>query len=493
MDRYRTLAQQQVAEGNLSQAANALNRGLAIAPRDPALWVDIARLRYRGGQHELAFEAAERALSLGPKNAAALQLKAELVRDSEGMVPALAWFEKAIERASDDLSLKLEYAATLGEAGRASDMLAVTREVLEADPKNARAFYLQAVLAARAGNYGLAKRLLDRTQGRLGKMPGALLLRGIVEIDAQNYALALEPLEELAERQSGNRRVRDLIARALFLSGDYKGVTERFAEAARRADASPYLVMTVARSWEQLDRRDLAAPLLDRLAGAAPREPFAVSGHDPVGRMLAAGDTGSARAQANSWLAQNPGNYDHLALAGDVELVAGNFSDADRFYARAARIRRPDSLMERRFQALLLAGEAGSAARLAQGWLAASPASAAAQRANAWVAAGSNDWPTAQRLYAILAAGGRDRDLRLLSDLALVQAKTGDIDEAIATARRAQSLFRAHPMSAQALGVVLVASGEQRRDAASLLAKARSIAGDNPLLAEARMVLAATR
>lgn len=162
-------------------------------------------------------------------------------------------------------------------------------------------------------------------------------------------------------------------------------------------------------------------------------------------------------------------------------------------YSRAARIRRPDSLMERRFQAMLLAGEAASAARLAQGWLAASPASAAAQRANAWVAAGSNNWPTAQRLYAILAAGGRDRDLRLLSDLALVQAKTGDIEGAVLTAGRAQSLYRAHPMSAQALGVVLVASGEQRRDAASLLAKARNVAGDNPLLAEARMVLAATR
>ncbi len=490
---FRALAAQQLAQGHISQAGDALNRALAIAPRDARLWVDIARFRYRGGEHLLAIDAADHALELGSDNPAALALKAELVRDRDGMMPALGWFERALAKAPDDLPLKLEYAATLGEAGRATEMLVVTREILERDPKNAKAFYLQAVLAARAGDYDLAKRLLNRTSGRIDTLPGALLLRGIVEIAAQNYALAITSLEALIERQPGNRRARDLLARALFLSGDHAEVIERFGDSAARDDASPYLTMTVARAFEQLDRRDRAAILLDKLAGGTPSAVVAVAGHEPVGQMLAAGDVVGARMLVSGWLAANPGNYDHLALAGDVELLSGNPRGASGYYARAARIRAPESLMARRFQAYRLAGNGAGAVRLASEWLAADPASYGARTASAWLAAGAGDWPRARRLYENLAAAGGGRDAQLLADLALVQVKSGDTALGIATALRAQSLYRAHPGSAQALGVALVAGGEHPRSAAALLAKARAIQGDNPLLVEARMVLAAKR
>ncbi len=70
----------------------------------------------------------------------------------QGLVASLPWFEKGLKAAPDDLSLLGEYAATLGEIGRAKDMLRVTRHMIELDGENPRAFYLQAVLAARAGN-----------------------------------------------------------------------------------------------------------------------------------------------------------------------------------------------------------------------------------------------------------------------------------------------------------------------------------------------------
>jgi cellulose synthase operon protein C len=491
--RYRTLAAEQLAEGDIAKAGAALNRALAIAPLDSGLWVDIARFRYVGGEHVLAIAAAERALAFGPRNPAALRLKAELVRDSDGPEPALAWFAKALERAPGDLSLKAEYAATLGDAGRAAEMLALTREILDSDPGNARAFYLQAVLAARARNFPLAKRLLDRTGDRLGNLPGAMLLRGIVEIDAQNHTLAIAALEPLLKRQPDNARARDLLARAVFLSGDYTQLVERFGEDAVRDDASPYLTMTVARAFEQLDRRDRAAPLLDKVAKAASRAVVPVGSHDPVGRMLASGDIGGARALVGGWLAANPGNFDHLALAGDVELVAGNGSAAIQYYDRASRIRNPHSLTTRRIQAKLIAGDAVGAARLAEARLAVSPASVPARRTVAFMAAASGDWARSRRLLESVALEGRSRDVQLLSDLALVQARTGDTALGLETARRASALYRAQPLAAQAMGVALVADGSDPEGAAALLAKARAIMGDNPLLVEARAVLAAGR
>jgi predicted Zn-dependent protease len=490
---YRAQAARELAQGNYAGAASALNRALALAPLDSGLWVDVARFRYRGGEHLLAIAAAERALSFGPENAAALRLKAELVRDSEGMVPALGWFEQALERAPLDLSLKAEYAATLGEAGRAEDMLVVTREILERDPNHARAFYLQAVLAARAGNYGLAKRLLDRDGDRLGNLPAALLLRGVVEIEAQNYTLAIESLEALAERQPANRRVRDLLARAKFLAGDYAGLVERFSDAARRDDASAYLTMTVARAYEQLDRRDLAAPLLDKVARVSARPVAPIWGWYPVGRMLANGEIGGARIQVSSWLAANPGNFDHLALAGDVELVAGNFEGASRLYERAARIRNPESLTLRRLQARLMAQDPAGAIELAERKLAANPGSIPIRHAAGLLAAGAGDVERARRLLAGAAEASQGRDIQLLSDLALVEIKAGDAAAGVETARRAEAVYRAYPASAQALGVALAADGSEPQTAAAALVKARALLGDNPLLVQARTVLALGR
>src|SRR3546814_6376563 len=62
---------------------------------------------------------------------------------------------------SSDLAL-IEDAATLGDLGRMRAMLAVTRRAIAADPADPRAYYLQAVLAARAGRFDLARVLLQK-------------------------------------------------------------------------------------------------------------------------------------------------------------------------------------------------------------------------------------------------------------------------------------------------------------------------------------------
>ncbi|MCX7863947.1 MAG: tetratricopeptide repeat protein, partial [Novosphingobium sp.] len=261
---FRALARLERLEGNLRAAGAALDRAMALSPNDAGMWVEIGQLRYAGGEHALAIEAAEHALKLDPRNVRALEFRGQLVRDSHGLLAALPWFEAALRQDADDVSVLLEYAATLGELGRASEMLVVTRRVLELEPKNARAFYLQAVLAARAGNYPLARRLLRRGGDALSAMPGAMLLEGIVQIDAGNYTLAARALERLLDIQPGNSRAQELLARALFLSGEYSYLVSRFAEIAARPEATPYLLTVIGRAQEMLGRRDLAGPLLDR-------------------------------------------------------------------------------------------------------------------------------------------------------------------------------------------------------------------------------------
>lgn len=487
---YRTLARLEQQSGNLRAAGAAFDRAISFSPGDASMWVEIGRLRYSGGEHLLAIDAASYALELEPENARALEFRGQLVRDSYGLAAALPWFETALSFAPDDVSLLLEYAATLGELGRNRQMLTLTRRVLELSPGNARAYYLQAVMAARAGNYGLARSLLQKVDGRLGDLAGAILLEGVTETALGNYTLAIEALEPLAKRQPGNDRVRNLFARALFLAGEHDYLVSRYAQQALQSDATPYLQTLIGRSLENLDRREEAARYLDLASRAQRPAIYPVADSTGIGQLLADGQAQEAAYRAETGLAADPGFYQNLELAGDVQLLLGRAQAAIERYDRAARIRMPESLMLRRVQAFMMAGDMRQASELVDGYLVHNPNSRAALRLAAMMSVQSGDWKRARAMLEFLRDNGSARDVQLLSDLALTQIRTGDPAAAEASAQAAYRLQRANPVAAQAWGLSLAAL-EKRPDAAkALLEKARSMMGDNPLLTEGRLKLA---
>jgi len=486
---FRTLALLEQEEGNLKAAGKAYDRAIGVEPGNAAIWVEIARLRYVGGEHFLAIKASNYALELDSKNVRALELKGQLVRDSVGLSAALAWFEKAHRLAPDDMSVMGEYAATAGEIGQSTRMLELTRRMLVLDPDNARAFYLQAVMAARAGKYRIARVLMNKTQGSYRRVPGAMLLEGVIEIGNQNYTLAVEALEPLVRKQPANAKAQNLLARALFLAGEHKYLVEKFAAHARRPDAAPYMQVLVARSYETLGQRARAAPLLDAAARVRKAPIHLVAHGSRIGELLAAGRTGEAERLVQRWLSENPDYYDHLALAGDVQLANGKGKAAMAYYKRAAKIRMPESLMTRRFQAMIIAGEMDQALALVEGYLANNPTSDSAMRLAAWLAAYSGDWKRSRQFYETLRSNGAGRDVQLLSDLALTQIRTGDPEVGEATARLAYRLQRFNPVAAQAWGLGLAAAQDRKPVAKALLEKARVMMGDSQLLAEGRKKL----
>ncbi len=476
---FRTLARLERLEGNLPAAGAAFDRVIALTPKDAAMWVEIARLRYAGGEHVLALDAANYAFDLDPTNVRVLELRGQVVRDQRGLVASLPWFEAALARSPDDVPVLGEYAATLGDLGRARDMLAVTRKLLAVDPGNARAFYLQAVLAARAGNDDLARKLLGRVGDRLGEMPGKRLLEGVLELRAGNHVLAAEAFEDLHRRQPGNERILLLLVRSLYLAGEYRQLLIRFSPAGDEPQASPYLLTLLARSHEALGDREQAAALLDRAAVA--RASW------PLPGQLAAVPTGQADDPfARPAPAVDPGNFDSLVRAGDGLLGQGNGQAALAQYRAAAQIRLPETLMLRMVSAHRLSGEPERGDELAGSYLAAHPASAAAARLAAERAVQAGDWRRARALLSGLQARGAGRDVRLLSDLALAQLQSGDAGAAVATASRAYRIQPASPLAAQAFGLALAAGGRRPNTARALLLQAQRSIGDTPLQAEAR-------
>ena len=155
----RIRARALLAQADFAGARNALDEAQHLAPNDAGVWTDIGRFRFTAGDLLGAAEASDRAVKLAPGYVDALILRGEVVRNQYGLVAALPWFEQALKRDPARHDALIEYAATLGDAGRTIDALAATRRALAARPGSAQAFYLQAVIAARAGNFDLAREI----------------------------------------------------------------------------------------------------------------------------------------------------------------------------------------------------------------------------------------------------------------------------------------------------------------------------------------------
>jgi len=104
-----------VRDGKLPDAGRLYDEARELEPQNAGLWVDIARLRFRGGEHLTAIEAADYALELNPEYAPALLLRAQLVRDANGLGESLIWFEAAVNADPRNPEVMAEYAATLGD------------------------------------------------------------------------------------------------------------------------------------------------------------------------------------------------------------------------------------------------------------------------------------------------------------------------------------------------------------------------------------------
>ncbi|AKH41433.1 tetratricopeptide (TPR) repeat protein [Altererythrobacter atlanticus] len=493
---FHALARLEMAEGDIDAASAAFDRALEKGKGSATLWVDIGRLRYRAGQHHKALNAAVKALEADPKDPRALEFRAQLERDSAGLIAALPWYERALEIAPDDLGLLGGYAATLGEAGRARDMLGTVRRMIELDGGNPRAYYLQAVLAARAGKTDLARKLMWRTDGAFDQLPAGMLLNGVLEMQMGNARLAMEQFDRLIRMQPDNVAAKELLGRALLANGEANVVIARLAPLADRDDASPYLLTLVGRAHEQMGQRAEAAPYLDRAAAGRPTGIHVMPNgpaaeltiwrwrDDPdraevavplLRKLLAEGRAEEARRHAAKLIERYPDSADIEVLAGDVALLAGAPGDALPLYAEAARIRFDRPLVQRMVAASLAAGQRHRARELLETYLAGNPRDAIMASWLGQFLADDGYWGRAQDLLFHASRIGGGRDPYLLADLAAAELRTGGNSAARSNAAHAYGLQRANGAVAAVLARTIDRVGGDNESARTLFAKAEAL------------------
>jgi tetratricopeptide (TPR) repeat protein len=499
----RTLGRAHLALGQFDEARAAFDRALQYTPDDSLLWTDIARFRTASGDQAGGLEAADHAVRLDAANVRALQLRGELARSQTGLAAALPWFERALAIDPNDVAVLGEYAATLGDMGRMRAMLKAARQIVALEPNNPRGYFLQAVLAARAGRYDLARTLIQKTGGALDRVPAAMQVEGVVEFELGNYRQAIDRFEKLADAQPHNRRAAELLARALYAEGEHEALLERFRPIANRAGTSAYLLTLVGRSLEAMGERDAAleylaraatpdpAPLL-RLdqddepwlladaARSAPRDARAVI---PYVRMLVArGDFALASEFAKPLADANPGVPDAQMLQGDVLYAAGNPAGALPYYERAARIRLAEPVVRRLSLVLRELGRARESDALLESFVDMSPANTGGIRLLANACIDRGDWSGAVAMLTALHAQLGSSQPMLLTDLALARLRAGDAAMAAHDSRLAYRVQPASPLVAHVRGLALTDTAQSPMLAVEMLEKAQAMQPRNPWL-----------
>ena len=477
----RAKARALAGQGDRAAAAALLDRLTTTAPRDVAVWRDLARVRFDIGDVGGANVAVQRALTLDRDDLAALVLRGELVRSQYGPVAALPWFEAALSHDAYYHRALIEYAGTLGDIGRNVDSIAAARRALAARPNDPQALYLMAVVAARAGDVALAGTLLDRSNGGLDGLPGGLLLSGAIDYASARYEQATVKWRALLGAQPMNLAARRLLGAALLRSGDAQGALDTLRPVALRADADSYTLTLVARAFEAQGQRDWAARFLDRAArpsvpraapfgqdddtgvlanavAGAPSDPAAAV--DYVRGLVENGRFAEAMRLSERVARSSSGAPPAQLLLGDVLAASGNFAAAAPAYTRAADLRFDEPTLLRLVEAWVQTNKRGQAADALALYLAQNPGSVVARRLLANLQLVSGDFNGAVRTLEALRGEIGDGDALVLAQLGYAYTGAGDPRTALSFARAA---YRLSPMSAaasDAYGAALFAGGD---------------------------------
>jgi tetratricopeptide (TPR) repeat protein len=492
--------------GNIDEAQNAFARALKVAPKDSQTWTEVARFRFVIGNEKAAIEAADYAVSLDNFNVRAIEFRGRLTSGQFGLTAAIPWFERGLQIDPNDVPTLTEYAATLGEMGHYTLMLEQVRKIIALDSKNGRAFYMQAVLAARAGDYAMARRILQLAGPAVNALPGAMLVSGVSEYEMGNWQQAINIFTRLVLTQPNNLEHRKLLARAMYRAGRHLDALDEIKAVAARPDADTYSLMLAGRAFEASGNRSKAAagineaakpyvrrmipvaePLsLPKAAAGAQQNPNSPRHIIPYIRSLMLERNYEAAYEVAARLqSTNPGVANAHIMVGDVEMARGRVLPAIEAYKKARPIQFSQGLMLRLVDGYTRANNISAAQEVLTSYLYFNPTSQSAQRFAAFMFLDGQQYGQAVPFLENLLVQQGYNDSVLLANLARAYSGLNLHDAAIERARIAYLIDPANPMVTHVYGQVLLKSGKRPKAARQMLEKAAVLMpGDKLVLAE---------
>jgi tetratricopeptide (TPR) repeat protein len=160
--------------GNLALALDRLREATRLVPEEPAAWADLAFAKMRSNDLAGAAASLEKARSLAPRNGEIAFLGA-LLESKQGRVPeTVAALRRVLEIDPANLRARYQLIQELSrDTGPDSDreIQRQLEQIMAVQPGNLLARLDMARLAAKLGNAGLLRQLLDPLQARSAAWP----------------------------------------------------------------------------------------------------------------------------------------------------------------------------------------------------------------------------------------------------------------------------------------------------------------------------------
>jgi cellulose synthase operon protein C len=327
------------------------------------------------------------------------------------------------------------------------------------------------------------------------ELPGPLLLDAICEYEVGNSNRAVDQLQRLLGQQPRNRRVRTLLAQALYRAGQPLDALDVIREIAAQPDADSYSLMLTARAFAASGQADRAVDPLNDAAAAAVRlaqplpEPGSLLGAADAARrqpdnaravlpyirlLAAAGELDIAFAEAVRLQNANPGVADAHLIVGDIESERNNVSAAISAYDRARAISFTEPVMLRLVEALARFGDQKAADEVIAAYLAYNPTNLSGLRLGGYRNLDAGQHRSAIILLERVRAKIGHNDSILLTNLARAYSGVGDLDTATEYAAIAYRVTPANRMVTQVYADILKRSGKRPKAARELAAKVKA-------------------
>jgi len=285
-------AQAYFTDGKLSQAIDSYKQAVLADPRNPATFIDLARIQIFAGFYQDAVTNAENALLLNPNNSMAYAIKA----------------------------------SALDFMGEYDDATIAVNKAIELDPNNASAYAYYTEILLDLGNYEDIQTAIDMSQKAQALAPSALethRARGYVLFNTGNFT---EAISEYKAAISLNNKLWDLhysLGAVYKLQGEYNLAYQEMLTAVALNPTNPDILVEISRTYATEGQYGKAIQYADQ---AVKLDPSSARLHGNLGVMLYKNDEYAHAAEELTLVVHGGTTADGVVVKG-LPLAPGRIAD----------------------------------------------------------------------------------------------------------------------------------------------------------------------
>ena len=218
-DLATTVAQAQMATGNLDAARAGFAAALQAVPGYPPALLGEARVTAAGNDLPAAMAMVDKALAASPTLVEGWVLKGDIATGQRQLDDAAAAYRKALELRHDNVVAHSKLAMTLLQQGKLADANAQVDALDKVAPKHPQTLYLRALLAFREKNFPAAREAIQQQLRAAPDNLQGLVLEGNIEFQLGSYSQAETSLRKALARAPNLRLARMVLVNTYLRSG----------------------------------------------------------------------------------------------------------------------------------------------------------------------------------------------------------------------------------------------------------------------------------